>query len=114
VRFTAPAKTFFSFAPPDGATVRPLKIGSGVSRAMGEGTHRVLGAGWTKVVELDTGSPIDVAHGQLAGALTPVSGSWGSGGVLESSLVSVLVTSKGRVYVGAVDPAALYAAAGAK
>jgi hypothetical protein len=114
VRFTAPARTFFSFSPPDGATVRPLKIGSGVSRAMGGGTHRVLGAGWTKVVELDTGSPIDVAHGQLAGALTPVSGSWGSGGVLESSLVSVLVTSKGRVYVGAVDPAALYAAAGAK
>lgn len=114
VRFTAPAKTFFSFAPPAGATVRPLKLGSGISRAVGDGTHRVLGSGWTKIVELNTGSPIDVAHGELGKALTQVSGSWGSGGVLESSLVSVLVTSKGRVYVGAVDPAALYAAAGAK
>ena len=114
VHFTAPARTYFSFSPPAGATVRPLTVGSSVTRAVGVGTHRVLGTGWAKVVELDTGSPIDVTHGQLKQALTPVSGSWGSGGVLQSSLVSVLVTSKGRVYVGAVDPAALYAAAGAK
>ncbi|MCW2595664.1 MAG: hypothetical protein JWP39_1552, partial [Jatrophihabitans sp.] len=32
----------------------------------------------------------------------------------ESSLVCALVTDDGRVYTGAVDPEALYAAAGTK
>jgi hypothetical protein len=44
---------------------------------------------------------------------TPVSGSWGSGRLLRTSLVSVLITSKGTVYVGAVEPSVLYADAAA-
>ncbi len=110
VRFTAPAKTFFTFSPPSGATVRPLKIDSGVPRTAARGT-RVLGSGWTRIVEIDTDKAIDTARGSLGQMLTTVSGSWGSGGLLESSLVSVLVTSKGRIFAGPVDPAALYAAA---
>jgi outer membrane lipoprotein-sorting protein len=43
----------------------------------------------------------------LAG--TPVSGSWGSGRLLQTTLVSVLVTSKGQILVGAVSPSVLYA-----
>jgi hypothetical protein len=42
-------------------------------------------------------------------ASTPVKGSWGSGRLLQSALVSVLITSKGQILVGAVTPSVLYA-----
>jgi hypothetical protein len=42
-------------------------------------------------------------------ATTPVHGSWGSGRLLETKLLSVLVTSKGQILAGAVTPAVLYA-----
>ncbi|MGP7997452.1 MAG: LolA family protein [Streptosporangiaceae bacterium] len=55
------------------------------------------------------------APGPLPGALLSsaqlVSGSWGSGRLIRTSLVSVLVTSTGRVLIGAVTPAVLYHAA---
>jgi hypothetical protein len=41
-----------------------------------------------------------------------VSGAWGSGRLLRTSLVSVLITDSGRMFVGAVQPSVLYAAAG--
>ena len=40
-----------------------------------------------------------------------MSGAWGSGRLLQTSLVSVLITDGGRVFVGAVQPSVLYAAA---
>ena len=53
--------------------------------------------------------------GAVAAALmksaTPVHGAWGSGRLLRTSLVSVLITNNGHVLVGAVTPAVLYAAA---
>jgi outer membrane lipoprotein-sorting protein len=53
--------------------------------------------------------------GAMAAALmksaTPVHGAWGSGKLLRTSLVSVLMTDNGHVLVGAVTPAVLYAAA---
>jgi outer membrane lipoprotein-sorting protein len=42
-------------------------------------------------------------------ASTPVHGAWGSGRLLQTKVVSVLVTSKGQILVGAVTPAVLYA-----
>ena len=42
---------------------------------------------------------------------TPVHGAWGSGKLLHTSLVSVLMTSDGHVLVGAVTPAVLESAA---
>ncbi len=45
----------------------------------------------------------------LLRASAKVSGSWGSGRLLRTSLFSVLITSNGRVLVGAVTPAVLYA-----
>ena len=45
----------------------------------------------------------------LLRASTPVHGAWGSGRLLRTSLVSVLLTRKGEVLVGAVRPAVLYA-----
>jgi outer membrane lipoprotein-sorting protein len=47
--------------------------------------------------------------GALLRAATPVHGAWGSGRLLRTSLVSVLITSKGTVLAGAVTPAVLYA-----
>jgi outer membrane lipoprotein-sorting protein len=45
----------------------------------------------------------------LLKASTPVKGSWGSGRLLRSSLLTILVTSNGRVLAGAVTPSVLYA-----
>jgi outer membrane lipoprotein-sorting protein len=49
--------------------------------------------------------------GTLLGAAHPVHGAWGSGRLLRTSLVSVLITSNGHVLIGAVTPSVLYAAA---
>ncbi|MHB1593715.1 MAG: LolA family protein [Streptosporangiaceae bacterium] len=45
----------------------------------------------------------------LLKAATKVSGSWGSGRLLRTSLFSVLITNKGTVLIGAVTPRVLYA-----
>ena len=42
-------------------------------------------------------------------AATPVQGSWGTGRLLQTTLLSVLVTSKGQILAGAVTPSVLYA-----
>ena len=47
----------------------------------------------------------------LLGSAKPVSGSWGSGTLVTTSLVSMLITG-GEVYIGAVQPSVLYAAVG--
>jgi outer membrane lipoprotein-sorting protein len=47
----------------------------------------------------------------LTGAAAPVNGSWGNGRLLRTKLVSVLVTSDGRLLIGAVTPDVLYSAA---
>ncbi len=49
--------------------------------------------------------------GALLAGLPQVSGSWGSGRLLTGRLFSVLLTDDGRVFVGAVNPDRLYAAA---
>jgi hypothetical protein len=40
----------------------------------------------------------------LLSATTPVTGSFGSGQLLQTSLVSVLLLNDGRMFVGAVTP----------
>lgn len=45
----------------------------------------------------------------LLKATVPVHGSWGSGRLLKTTLLSVLVTSKGQILAGAVTPSVLYA-----
>lgn len=47
--------------------------------------------------------------GLLMKATTKVHGSWGSGRLLRTPLLSVLITDKGQVLVGAVTPAVLFA-----
>lgn len=45
----------------------------------------------------------------LMRAARPVHGAWGSGRLLHTNLVSVLITSKGQVLIGAVTPGVLFA-----
>jgi outer membrane lipoprotein-sorting protein len=45
----------------------------------------------------------------LLGAAKPVSGTWGSGSLLHTSLVNVLIVN-GELYIGAVQPSVLYSA----
>jgi outer membrane lipoprotein-sorting protein len=47
--------------------------------------------------------------GVLMKAGTNVHGAWGSGRLLHTSLLSILITNNGRVLVGAVTPSVLYA-----
>ncbi len=49
--------------------------------------------------------------GALLLAAHPVHGAWGSGKLLNTSLVSMLITSNGHLLIGAVTPSVLYAAA---
>jgi hypothetical protein len=54
------------------------------------------------------GLDFGVLHALLK-AMTPVHGSWGSGRLLQTRLLTVLITSKGQILAGAVTPALLYA-----
>jgi outer membrane lipoprotein-sorting protein len=123
IRFHEPAKRNFQFTPPPDATVRHVHAGTAkpatsVTPAPGQvATARpqltVRGSGWARVVatRLPKTAIASVQRNAVYESLTPVTGSWGKGRLLQSALVSVLLTTDGRVYAGAVPPAALYAAA---
>jgi outer membrane lipoprotein-sorting protein len=108
------------------------------AQAMLAGT-RVIGKDWTSVLVLPQAALSGVAgagnaagvagqsaravtgnggavsgsalFGAVLGAAHPVHGAWGSGRLLHTSLVSMLLTSNGHVLIGAVTPSVLYAAA---
>jgi outer membrane lipoprotein-sorting protein len=77
---------------------------------------RIVGSGWdTVVVTPPSGQAATKAQGELGTltkALPKVSGSWGSGHLLQGRLFSVLITDGGQVAAGAVPPSQLYAALG--
>lgn len=112
IRFAAQPERNFVFYPPPRAVVRQLHA----AHPSNEHSLTTTGSGWTTVVKLagESGSVARYARSGLLRQLTPVSGAWGKGRLLDSPLLSVLVTTDGRVFAGAVDPAELYAAAGAK
>ena len=120
IRFGQPMAHTFSFTPPAGATVRTLRPGTLPVRprrprrpAARTGPTPPAAAGRPSG---PTGSATDAAPGSPRGRsgrrCRRSADRWGSGRLLEGDLASVLVTDDGRLYVGAVDPAALYAAAG--
>ncbi|MGW3127190.1 LolA family protein [Streptomyces sp. NPDC001123] len=143
VSFAKPAASTFDFTPPKGAKVtegdKAGKAGedSGTdqrgkaSRTPGHGSAKgldksgfdVLGKGWNSIAVLDTGSKGGVptgsasGGGDLSGFLgslgDPVSGKFGKGTVFSTRLINALITDDGKVYVGAVDKAALVKAADA-
>ena len=127
--FTAstPDSSVFAFTPPPGATVKqggaqsmPAHAGHHARKA-GSGT-RVVGKGWTSVLVTKVGSmtsPSGSQSGSQSGGLAAalkslptVSGRWGSGHLLRGTLFSALLTTDGRLVVGAVAPQQLYAALG--
>jgi outer membrane lipoprotein-sorting protein len=65
---------------------------------------RVLGQGWESVVAIPDGPA------QLGAVGRPVSGAWGSGRLVASTLADALVLDDGTVLVGAVGPDRLEAA----
>jgi outer membrane lipoprotein-sorting protein len=84
------------------------------SAAVPSAEPTVLGKDWLSVAVLPMASAGGSGQAQgvlsaLLAASTPVHGSWGSGHLLRTSLVSVLLLSDGRVLVGAVVPSVLYA-----
>jgi outer membrane lipoprotein-sorting protein len=102
---------WYAYAPTTGGTF-PLGAAS---------APRVIGSGWLAVTVLPAagltngppgpaGSPGGEASALLR-TFTPVHGSWGSGRLLRTSLLSVLITSNGKALIGAVTPSVLYAAA---
>lgn len=117
----------FDFSPPKSATVKQLSL-SGRADVVQAGqvvsALRRIGTGWTTVFGLPNGSLLGLptsgaassgaADGLISRVLTPVRGSWGSGLLLDSPVLSVLVTDDGRVFLGAVDPQVLYSAAAPK
>jgi hypothetical protein len=111
IRFARPSDRNFVFTPPANATVHQVNAASAAKASPGR-----TGADWTTVIGLSPGTSMvsSLERGLLLKTLTPVSGRWGKGHLLESSLISVLVTDDGRLFVGAVDPADLYAAAATK
>ena len=84
---------------------------SDLAGVMGAGGASASAAGvGSQSVSSGSGDSGAVAAALLHSA-TPVHGAWGSGRLLHTSLVSVLMTNSGHVLVGAVTPAVLYAAA---
>jgi outer membrane lipoprotein-sorting protein len=80
-------------------------IGSSSQSATGQGTGSdSIGMGAVG------GESQAVLHALMMAA-KPVHGPWGSGTLLTTSLMSMLIT-KGEVYIGAVEPSVLYAAVG--
>lgn len=126
---STPASSVFGFNPPPGTKVtegsgsqtaaKPSSSDKGVGHpaepADGRQEPKVVGTGWTSVVVAQLPGNLTSGSGQLAAmlkVLPTVSGPWGSGHLLRGSLFSALLTSDGRLVVGAVAPEALYAALG--
>lgn len=122
VSFATPSASVFRFTPPAGAKVTTTEL----APAQRKGPQRrheqaggtrpdVIGTGWTAVVSVP-GVQLGSSSGneQLSTLLRSadrVSGTWGSGRILRTALVTALLTDDGRLYVGAVTPAVLQQAA---
>jgi outer membrane lipoprotein-sorting protein len=142
VTFTPPSTDNFTFTPPAGAkvgeensldTLASEQGKAGQERAEGlKDKVKTVGDGWTTVVVLPfqaldlkvkmpkeqgdgpTGQDTNAIVDALLKSAKPVSGTWGSGKVIQTKLVSALLTDDGRLLVGAVTPEKLTEAAGQK
>ncbi|WP_314505632.1 DUF2092 domain-containing protein [uncultured Microbacterium sp.] len=117
VDFAAPDPAVFAFTPGDGITVTqqdvplPTEHGSAQTDAA---APVVFGEGWSAVIEMPNSSQADAFAGldaeQLA-LLDSVTTAVDGGRVLQTALVSVLITDDGRVLAGAVPAERLVEAA---
>ncbi|TMR92210.1 LolA family protein [Nonomuraea basaltis] len=138
VTFTPPAAENFTFTPPAGAKVEEATLGE-----QGTGQHaeeradhatdvasqvKSVGEGWASVAVVpfslsDLTAEAEKESGGADGkalldnvlkSATPVSGTWGSGKLIKTKLVTALLTDDGRLLVGAVTPEEIIKAAGVK
>lgn len=139
VDFSAPDSRQFEFTPPPEATVTQGDTGAqlpmtapktGQQPQAGQQPNspaaaakpRTVGAGWTTVVvgslprpgaanQAPPGAPrgLEELQSMIAG-LPEASGAWGSGRLLETNLLSAVITDDGRYAAGAVAPQKLYEA----
>lgn len=117
IDFTAPDPAVFEFAPGEDITVTQKDVPLPTDHA-GQTTDAaapiVYGEGWSAVVEMPNASQGEVFAGldpeQLA-LLESVTTSVDGGRVLQTSLLSVLITDDGRVLAGAVPADRLVEAA---
>jgi outer membrane lipoprotein-sorting protein len=111
---SVPPSSVFAFRPPPGATVKqasPSRMQRPDAQPQMAGSEpQTFGKGWTTVVvgrlpqdKGSNGGPLG-----MLGSLPEVSGTWGSGHLLRSSIFSVVLTDDGRIAVGAVAPSMLY------
>jgi outer membrane lipoprotein-sorting protein len=124
VAFDAPAASVFAFTPPPGAQVSESTLptvgtkphsGSDTITATKDARPAVIGSGWTTVVEIPDATALTNGSGSAQGsgaatttallkATTTVTGGFGTGQLLQTALVSVLLLPDGRMFVGAVTP----------
>ena len=124
ITFDTPAASVFAFTPPPGAQVSESALPvagtprnfPGPKPELTAERPTVFGSGWTTVVEIPDAAGLLTGSGSTRGgsssattaallkATTTVTGSFGTGQLLQTSLVSVLLLSDGRMFVGAVTP----------
>lgn len=127
ITFGAPSPSDLTFTPPKGAKVSTVDLSHGGSGGSSDGAD-VIGSGWLSVLKLPASTLTDAAGAPagnenpvnggddaaalqaVLGSATTVQGAFGSGQLIKTSLVNVLITG-GSMYVGAVEPSVLYAAA---
>lgn len=117
VRFAPPAASVF--APPQGATTsnhvvtpqasHPRPGWYGYAPPGQSPPVRTIGHGWSTVLEVSPSGRSGSTLAAVEAAARPVSGTWGSGRLLHSSLLDALVLPSGHVLVGFVPPAVLEA-----
>ncbi|HEY6748024.1 MAG TPA: hypothetical protein VI357_20200 [Mycobacteriales bacterium] len=117
VSFDVPGDAQFAFNPPPGARVTEGALPTGSKPSAGAAAKArkgitTVGTGWTTVAVLPGPTTTDGALSTFLDQLQRVSGSWGSGRLMTSTLVSALLTDDGRLIVGMVPPELLYTAAG--
>lgn len=118
---TSPDPALFQFTPPAGAKVQQHDPSTQHER-QSQSEPRTVGDGWDTV--LVTNLPTQTSTTQSRGAEstdpralvqrigTPTSGPWGQGWVISTKAVTALVTSTGRIAVGAVPQQVLAEALG--
>lgn len=127
ISFQAPDAALFTFTPPENSTVtdsEDLPTDGPGSEEPGslptdkpnpdEVVRTVVGTSWTQVLVVsglgDLTSSDDPALTELLGQFPTVNGDWGQGRLVRTTLVNAVVTTDGRVAIGAVTPELLYAA----
>jgi outer membrane lipoprotein-sorting protein len=121
IDYSKPAASRFTFTPPPGSTLTTKALGGSHTSAPTADTKpaaasatdtsqpTMVGQDWATVALFhNVQIPKQVAD--FLKAASPVSGSFGSGRLIQTSLVNVLVLDDGRVAVGAVTVGALEAA----